>query len=55
MSTLQCGIFGGGQLHEHVKDKHAASYANDMQRAFVEYRKKVLGLVIAAGPQARQL
>ena len=48
------GFSEEGQLHEHVRDKHAASYANDMQRAFLEYRKKVLGLVMAAGPQARQ-
>ena len=29
-----------------MKEKHAASYANDPQRAFVEYRKKVLGLAV---------
>ena len=49
------GFSEESQLHEHVKAKHAAYYANDIQRAFVEYRKKVLGLVMAAGPQAGQL
>ena len=46
------GFSDEADLHEHVKEKHAASYANDPQRAFVEYRKKVLGLVMAGGPQA---
>ena len=46
------GFLDEADLHEHVKEKHAASYANDPQRAFVEYRKKVLGLVMAGGPQA---
>ena len=43
------------ELHEHVKVKHAASYANDLHGAFVEYRKKILGLVMAGGPQAGRL
>ena len=46
------GFLDEADLHEHVKAKHAASYANDPRRAFVEYRKKVLGLVMAGGPQA---
>ena len=46
------GFLDEADLHEHVKEKHAASYANDPQRALVEYRKKVLGLVMAGGPQA---
>lgn len=60
VEAYPCRLCGMGfseenELHEHVKVKHAASYANDLQRAFVEYRKKVLGLVMAGGPQVGQL
>ena len=35
-----------------MQGQHSAVYADDMERAYVEYRKKVLGFVRCAGPQA---
>lgn len=39
-------------FRQHVQAQHSATYADDMERAYVEYRKKVLGFVRCAGPQA---
>lgn len=39
-------------FRQHVQGQHSAVYADDMERAYVEYRKKVLGFVRFAGPQA---
>lgn len=39
-------------FRQHVQGQHSAVYADDMERAYVEYRKKVLGFVRCAGPQA---
>ena len=38
-------------FRQHVQGQHSV-HADDMERAYVEYRKKVLGFVRCAGPQA---
>ena len=47
----ECSYDQDSELRDHIASQHASFRANDTVRAYVEYRKKVLGLLHYSGPK----